>query len=31
MLKEKFFTEKDLDENIIDYKFNCFNGEPKFI
>ena len=30
-VKKKIFAEKYLDDNIIDYKFNCFNGEPKFI
>ena len=30
-IKRKIFTEKYLDDDIIDYKFNCFNGEPKFI
>ena len=30
-VKKKIFAEKFLDDNIIDYKFNCFNGEPKFI
>ena len=30
-VKRKIFAEKYLDDNIIDYKFNCFNGEPKFI
>ena len=30
-VKKKIFAEKYLTDNIIDYKFNCFNGEPKFI
>lgn len=30
-IKKKIFAEKYLDDNIIDYKFNCYNGEPKFI
>ena len=30
-IKKKIFAEKYLADNIIDYKFNCFNGEPKFI
>ena len=30
-VKRKIFAEEFLDDDIIDYKFNCFNGEPKFI
>ena len=30
-IKRKIFAEKYLDDNIYDYKVNCFNGEPKFI
>ena len=30
-VKRKIFAEKYLVDNIIDYKFNCYNGEPKFI
>ena len=30
-VRKKVFAEKFLDNDIIDYKFNCFNGEPKFI
>ena len=30
-IKKKVFAEKYLTDNIIDYKVNCFNGEPKFI
>ena len=30
-IKRKIFAEKYLSDNIIDYKFYCFNGEPKFI
>ena len=30
-VRRKVFAEKFLDNDIIDYKFNCFNGEPKFI
>ena len=30
-IKRKIFVEKYLDDNIFDYKVNCFNGEPKFI
>ena len=30
-VKKKVFAEKFLSDDIIDYKFNCFNGEPKFI
>ena len=30
-VKKKVFAEKYLVDNILDYKFYCFNGEPKFI
>ena len=30
-VKKAFFVEKYLTDNINDYKFYCFNGEPKFI
>jgi len=30
-IKRKIFAEKFLGNNITDYKFFCFNGEPKFI
>ena len=30
-VERKIFAEKYLDDNVIDYKFNCYNGEPKFI
>ena len=30
-IKAMVFAEKMLDEKIIDYKFYCFNGEPKFL
>lgn len=30
-IKKKVFAEKFLDNEIINYKFSCFNGEPKFI
>ena len=30
-IKPKVFAEKYLDKDIIDYKFYCFNGEPKFL
>lgn len=30
-VKKKVFAEKFLTDDIIDYKINCFNGEPKFI
>lgn len=30
-VKRKIFAEKYLTDDIIDYKINCFNGEPKFI
>ena len=30
-VKKKIFAEKLLDKEIINYKFSCFNGEPKFI
>ena len=30
-VKKKVFAEKYLCDNILDYKFYCFNGEPKFI
>ena len=30
-IKPRVFAEKYLGKNIIDYKFYCFNGEPKFL
>ena len=30
-IKRKIFAEKYLTDDIIDYKVNCFNGEPKLI
>ena len=30
-VKKKVFAEKYLDKEIINYKFSCFNGEPKLI
>ena len=30
-VKKKVFVEKYLCDDILDYKFYCFNGEPKFI
>ena len=30
-IKRKVFAEQYLDEDIINYKFSCFNGEPKLI
>lgn len=30
-IKPMVFAEKYLGSNIIDYKFYCFNGEPKFL
>ena len=30
-IKKKIFAEPLLDKEIIDYKFSCFNGEPKLI
>lgn len=30
-IKRKIFVEKYLMDNINNYKFNCYNGEPKFI
>ena len=30
-IKKKVFAEKYLEEEIINYKFSCFNGEPKII
>ena len=30
-VKRKIFAEKFLDKEIINYKFSCFNGKPKFI
>ena len=27
----KVFAEEYLEKDIIDYKFYCFNGEPKFL
>ena len=30
-IKPRVFAEKLLSSNIIDYKFYCFNGEPKFL
>ena len=30
-VKRKVFAEAFLDNEIINYKFSCFNGEPKFI
>ena len=30
-IRKKVFAEKFLVHDIADYKFNCFNGEPKFI
>lgn len=30
-IKPKVFAEEYLGNNIIDYKFYCFNGEPKFL
>lgn len=30
-IKKKIFAEKYLCDNILDYKFYCFNGSPKFI
>ena len=30
-IKPRVFAEEYLDNNIIDYKFYCFNGEPKFL
>ena len=30
-IKRKIFVEKFLDDDIINYKFSCFNGEPKII
>ena len=30
-VKRKVFAEKFLDKEIINYKFSCFNGKPKFI
>ena len=30
-IKRKIFAEKFLEKEIINYKFSCFNGEPKLI
>ena len=30
-IKRRIFAEKFLDKEIINYKFSCFNGEPKLI
>lgn len=30
-VKKKVFVEQFLEDEIINYKFSCFNGEPKFI
>lgn len=30
-VKKRVFAEQYLDNEIINYKFSCFNGEPKFI
>ena len=30
-IKRKIFAEKYLSDDILDYKFYCFNGKPKFI
>ena len=30
-IERKCFSEKFMGENLIDYKFWCFNGEPQFI
>lgn len=30
-VKKKIFAEKYLQDNIINYKFNCYNGKPIFI
>ena len=30
-IKRRIFAEPFLDKEIINYKFSCFNGEPKFI
>ena len=30
-VKRKVFAEQYLENDIINYKFSCFNGEPKFI
>ena len=30
-IKPKIFAEMFLEENIIDYKFYCFHGDPKFL
>ena len=30
-IEPRVFAEKYLGDNIIDYKFYCFNGEPKFL
>ena len=30
-IKRKIFAEEFLDKEIINYKFSCFNGEPKLI
>ena len=30
-VKRRIFAEKFLERNIINYKFSCFNGEPKII
>ena len=30
-IKRKIFAEKYLQDNIINYKFNCYNGNPIFI
>ncbi|WP_341961921.1 glycosyl transferase [Planococcus maritimus] len=30
-IKPKIICEKYIEKNIIDYKFYCFNGEPKFL
>jgi hypothetical protein len=30
-IKRKIFAEQFLDKEIVNYKFSCFNGKPKFI
>ena len=30
-IEKKVFAEKFLEHEIVNYKFSCFNGEPKFI
>lgn len=31
IMAEQFMTNGDLDNGLIDYKFYCFNGEPRFL